>query len=306
MAQAKYVPIFTGTTGLDNTVDPVRLKLDLKTGITQLARAVNVDVDKSGRVNRRLGYQQKSATACTQSFADGEKCYVVAGATLRQLNPDYSFTTLRSDLTPGLRMSFWPIAGRVYYTNGSERGYIAKSQDNVWTAGTYAGIKTNRTFSDPPKGHLVSWFGGRALVAVENVVFASEPSQYGRFDLAKTFRAEADRITMLSPTSAGLLVGTKSKTVLWKGDEFLKLQREVLSNAGVVEGSLAFCEPGDLPKDTFAGVHEGRVNLFVTPNGICALDDRGNFVKLTDLDFPTSQYATAAVHGGRYLVLIQP
>lgn len=301
MTKARFIPLMTVATGLNNVLDSVRLAYDPKTGETELAQAVNVNIDNSGRPSRRLGRTRKLADAARCGFADGDVCLFVSGAILYKMAVDYSIVALRTDLTPGLRMRYRRIADRVYYLNGKEKGYVAGGADHTWEKGSYTSPgDTRRTYSNPPNGHLVSWFGSRALVARENAVFASEPSFYGVFDLHNDAKLFPERVTMLQPTTAGLWVGTTARVMFYRGTQWEKLRREPAADFGVLEGSDVWC-PGEKLKGP-------KAVLFTTPKGICSGTDEGAFTNLTynKLTFPAGSYASATMAGDRYLVLIEP
>jgi len=301
MAKAKFRTIMSATTGLNNFVDPVRLAFDFKTGVTELAQAVNIDIDNSGRPSRRRGRVRKRSDVARNGFAHGEVCLFVAGNTLYQMHADYTTTALRTDLTTGLRMRYYPIAGRTYYINGTEKGYIFKKVNYSWDKGSYTvPADTYRIFSNPPNGHILSWFAGRALIARDNVVFASEPSFYGVFDLHNGFKLFPKNITMLQPTTVGLWVGTTDQVLFYRGTKWGELRRELKAEYGVLEGSDAWC-----PAEKLNG---NKAVLFTTPQGICSGGDDGAFENLTyeKITFPAGRYASAAVVGNRYLVLIEP
>jgi hypothetical protein len=302
MAQAKFVPLLTTTTGLNNALDPVRIEYDLKTGVTELSQAINVDIDNSGRVNRRLGRTIKNVLPARCGFASGEVCLFVSGATLRIMRPDYATAVLRTDLTVGARMRYRLIAGRIYYTNGVQKGYVFKEQNYTWGKGDFISPgNPNTVFSNPPTGHIVSWFAGRALIARENAIFASEPSFYGVFDLHGGARLVPDHITMLQPTAQGLWVGTTTQVMFYRGTKWEELRREPKASYGVLEGSDAEC-PGEK-----LGAPDKAI-LFTTARGICVGSESGEFVNLTDkkLIFPAGRYASGTIAGDRYLVLIEP
>ena len=301
MAQAKFIPLFKSTTGLNNALDPVRISYDLKTGVTELAQAVNVNIDNSGRPSRRLGRTIKRAEASQCGFSDGETCLFVAGTTLYQMFPDYCRVALRTDLTAGARMRYYPIAGRIYYLNGYERGYVFKGKDYTWEKGTFtAPGNPNTIYSNPPSGHLVSWFASRALIAKDNAVFASISSFYGVFDLHGDMKLFPNRITMLRPTPNGLWVGTTSQVMFYQGTEWKKLKRVLKFGSGVIEGSDVVC-----PKDRIGATSDEII--FTTPQGICTGSEDGTFTNQTvnKLIFPSGRYASAAVVGDRYIVTIQ-
>jgi len=302
MARGSFRRILSATSGLNNTLDPTRLAFDAKTGVTELSQAVNVDIDPSGRPSRRRGRTQQFDLSAAYSFSHGETCLFVSGSTLYQMNSDYSLSEIRSDLTEGKRMKYAAIADRIYYSNGAEKGYILKGKDYTWEKGNYSPPgDTPRILSNPPNGHLLGWFAGRALIAKDNAIFASEPSFYGVFDLTNNYKLMPERVTMLQPTTQGLWVGTTSQVLFYRGTKWRELRREPKAPFGVLEGSDAICA-GDklnLPNQAV---------LFTTPQGICRGGEDGTFVNLTHnkLTFPSGRYASAAVIGNRYLVLINP
>ncbi len=302
MAKAKFRHLITSTTGLNNVFDPVRLEFDFKTGVTELSQAVNVDIDSAGRPTRRKGRNLRVTVSGRCGFAHGETCLFVSGTTLYQMKADYSTTVIRADLTEGARMKYYPIAGRIYYVNGQEKGYVFKGADNAWEKGTYTQPADNpRVLSDPPRGHLVSWFAGRALIARDNAMFASEASFYGVFDLHRNFKLTPDKITMLRPTPQGLWVGTTTQILFYRGTKWSELRREPVAEYGVIEGSDITCA-GEIVSAP------GRPVVFTTPEGICVGGDDGTFVNITHnkITFPSGRYASAAVVDDRYLVLIEP
>lgn len=300
MTKAKLATILTAATGLNNANDPARLEFDRRTGVTELSQAVNVDFDSSGRPSRRLGRVRKLATEARCGFAFGGVCLFVSGSTLYGLSKEYGAIELRTDLTPGARMRYYPIAGRIYYINGRQRGYVYKETDYAWEAGSYAlQHDTPRVFTDPPLGHIVGWFSGRALVAKDNAIFASEPSFYGVFNLHKV-RMVPDRVTMLLPTPQGLWVGTTKQVLFYRGNHWERLVREPKAEVGVLEGSGVLADGARFNES-------GRVAFFTTPEGVCTGSEGGALTNITyqKVVFPSGRYASAAVVGNRYIVNIE-
>ena len=302
MAKADFIPIMTVAQGLNTTADPTRIAYNLRTGETELSQAVNVDIGKTGRISRRLGRVQKSATAAAHGFVYGETCLFVGGTTLYRMRQDYSTISLRTGLTANARMRYYGVADRIYYTNEFEKGYVQRGVSLSWEKGAYTEPgDSRRTFSDPPIGHMLGWFASRMLVAKNNAVYASEPSFYGVFDLFGSTRVFPNRVTMLQSTPQGLWVGTETHVLFFRGQKWKELRREIKADYGVLEGSDVWC-PGEK-----RGIPE-RSLIFTTSQGICACGEDGSFVNLSynKLNFPTGRYASAAMAGDRYLLLIEP
>jgi hypothetical protein len=199
-------------------------------------------------------------------------------------------------------MKYFGVADRIYYTNTFEKGFIQKGVDNSWAKGNYSPPgDSRRTFSDPPKCHLIGWFSGRLLAAWNNAIYASEPSFYGVFDLFGSTRVVPNRVTMLQASPQGLWVGTETQVLFFRGTRWKELRREIKAEYGVLEGSDIWC-PGEK-----RGI-QSRSLIFTTPQGVCAGGEDGSFTNLSynKLTFPSGRYASASMAGDRYLLLIDP
>ena len=68
----KRLLLFSGSTGLNTEIDPVRHKYDAEKGISELAVARNVDFDYTGRVGNRKGWRYTTVTGnCHSLWSDG-------------------------------------------------------------------------------------------------------------------------------------------------------------------------------------------------------------------------------------------
>lgn len=115
--------------GLRNTTAPERL------GPADLQVAENVDIDDSKRITRRKGRTLRLSGSTHSLWSDGMICLAVQGDTLYRINADgagYSKTALRTGLTLGARMSYWSVAGVVYYANGFQKGVVQAGANRSW------------------------------------------------------------------------------------------------------------------------------------------------------------------------------
>ncbi len=116
--------------GLRNTTTPERLAL------SDLQVAENIDIDDAKRISSRKGQTSRLAGSTHSIWSDGQICLAVQGTTLYRVNAltgsTYSLTALRTGLTAGARMSFWSVAGVVYYQNGFQSGVIQAGADRSW------------------------------------------------------------------------------------------------------------------------------------------------------------------------------
>lgn len=90
-----------------------------------LREALNVDIDRDGKVRRRLGYVSRYAGTNIHSlWSDGAQTLFVENGALKRLNPNYWATTLRTGLDPQRLLSYVAINGEVYYSNAAQTGKV--------------------------------------------------------------------------------------------------------------------------------------------------------------------------------------
>lgn len=117
----------SGFTGLRNNVDP--------TGFDpgDLSVALNVDIDDVGQIHRRKGTSTVVLAGVDRDlWASGSVCLGVGSNALKQINPNYTTTTLRTGLTPNKPLSYEVLADRVYYANGVELGCVQSGLHRTW------------------------------------------------------------------------------------------------------------------------------------------------------------------------------
>lgn len=204
------IKIYSGSSGLNTVDDPVRLPFQ-EGGLTDLQVAINISIDQSNRINRRIGTSRLLTGAYHSLFCDGGDCFVIRGSALFQVNSNNSLTGLRSELTAGVKMDFDQVGERTYYCNGYEIGYIYNSVSYTWIIGDYTGVKTNRQFDAPPVGTHLADFMGRMFIAEGKVLWWSEPFNFDIYDKAESFVQFYDDIIMIQPVVGGIFVSTDKK-----------------------------------------------------------------------------------------------
>lgn len=208
--------LLRGTSGLNNIVDPARLKYDKETGIAELAEAVNVDIDDTGRISRRPGQTLLSSVVSHSVFCDKGDCFVAqdreSDAALYQVGTDFSLTGIRSGLTKGARVSFCQVGAKTYYANGFQNGVITEGISAAWPTSEHVGAETVRQFYSAPVGTHLAHFAGRMWVVEDNVIWVSEPYAYGKFDKARRFFQFGSAVRMIKPVKGGVWVSDSEKT----------------------------------------------------------------------------------------------
>ncbi|NCN39675.1 hypothetical protein GW916_00340 [bacterium] len=207
---------FTGFTGLNNKISATRLNYDPQTGVSELAEAVNVDIDDSGGMSRRLGQVELDAGTFLNVFCDKGDCFVVQDraddSAVLQVGKDFSLSGIRSGMTKGAMVSFCQIGSTTPYMNGFESGVIEAGISSSWPDYIHLGAKTNREFYPAPIGTHIAYFDGHMLIAQGNTIWISEKYEIGKFRMAKNFWQMGTEIRMIRPVLNGIWVSDHKVT----------------------------------------------------------------------------------------------
>lgn len=113
--------------GLNNTADPLRLKLGW------LSVADNVDITNTGAIEKRKGYTRAISAPMSGGYAtnDTEHFFVVMGDSLRAVNADLTTTHLAT-LTSTAPMYWAEVNRQVFFNNGTDRGRIVSHEVSAW------------------------------------------------------------------------------------------------------------------------------------------------------------------------------
>lgn len=293
--------IFSGTTGLNNIDDPVRLKFDSERGVTDLSIAYNIDIDKTGRISRRKGFSSVKAGDYHSMFSCGAYALCVSGTGLLVFESDYSTTSIAT-VTAGARVSYAKVGDVIYFCNDYEKGKVTDRVYSAWVADTYVGPDTTKIVSDPPLGHLVGLFNGRMYVAVDNVLWYSNPFAYSQFDMARNYIGLNDRVRLFEGVQGGMWVGTAKEIIFLKGSNPHEFVYAVAAEYGVRQGSAVRVETSLMNKQA-----QGIGVLMVTEEGVCLGTPTGELINFTRerLSYPSGTYSAGIIKDNVYITTLQ-
>jgi hypothetical protein len=97
---------------------------------TDLATGNNIDIDDSSRASRRAGQTLKVAGATHSLWCD-TLCLCVQSGALKQINADYTTTTLATGLNSDY-VNYERVNDRIYWSNGTQTGVIANGVCRSW------------------------------------------------------------------------------------------------------------------------------------------------------------------------------
>lgn len=211
----KPITIFTGSTGLNIVADPVRLP-QTENGLCDLQAAVNITIDRTGRPKSRVNTKNIQTGSYHSLFCDHGDCFVIQGDTLYQVATDYSLSIIKTGLFSA-PMAYAQVGERTYYTNNYDKGIIHLGKATAWEKETYIGPYTHRQFDGPFPGHHLEIFFSLLLISVDNVLWWSEPANFGLFNRAESFIQFNTKILMMKSVNTGLFISTEKNTYFLSG-----------------------------------------------------------------------------------------
>jgi len=296
--------LFNNTTGLKTVADPTRLPFDPAKGNQALAACKNIDIDDTGRISRRKGTDEKVSGDYHSGFSCGNYALCITGDALSVFEPsDYSVTAIRQ-ITPGLRMSYVKVADKIYYTNTVEVGYVKDRVSYSWTAPTYVGHATVKNYSNPPAGHIITFFNGQIYIAINNYFYCSELNSRNWFEMAEGYYSESSRIRMIAPVDGGLFVSNGTEILFYGGTNSKDLSRKVVADYPAIEGAyvpLMMSQVGNLEMGY-------KAVLIASERGICLGLSDGSLNNLTEdtISYPSANFGSCIYKNRKLTLTLQP
>ena len=298
---AKGIVVLNTCLGLNNKVDPVRIKFDPESGISELAVAVDIDIDSSGRISRRKGYERVLSGAGHSLFPYNNICFVVVDSSLTILYLDFSTKTLLQ--VTDSRMSYCAVGTRVYFANGYEKGYIENEVVYPWEKGTYVGRDTTKELYDPPIGQLLEVWNGRMFVAQEDALWYSERFNYHAFAFGENYVSFPGRLRMVRAVKDGLFVSTEKETYFLGGMTPTSFAQLKVADYPAILGTDILVDGRKLR----GGEIVDRVVMWTSTEGICIGGPGGMFENLTErkLVYPSANVGAGVCIDDRYVCLLK-
>lgn len=293
------VKFFVGSNGLNTKVSPVRLKYDPETGMQELAEAVNVDVDRTGRISRRKGLRrvlEKSSPHSLWGVRSQNSCYFVAGGNLYRMG-DGSIVGLKAGLTND-QAYFCEVGRDVLFNNGTDMGILRNGSTwEDWTETPYVGPENNRDYSGPPSGTFLAHYRGRIYIAQGEFLLYSEPLNHGCFDLGRNFISfQGANIVGHVAVEMGIYVATTEGVYFIKGPGPQEFEMKKVIPKPIVTGTMTAIETEFLNPEV-PGL--GMMTV-VQDVGVVFGTGEGQVMYLTKdrVDLPLAQYGYAAANLG--------
>ena len=272
----KPVTLLSGTDGINTVVDPVRVPYNKETGISDLAVGINIKIDPTGRISRRVGITQHHAGALHSLFCDGGECLVSSASELFVVGSGFGLTAIRTGMT-GNRLSYTHVGPDIFYANGAENGYIRSSISYSWPVQEYRRRETNRQFSEVPVGNHIVWAFNRMWIAVDNVLWYTEPGYPGMLDKANCYFSFHSRLRMVKPVAAGFFISDENDTWFYP---ITNPQKPGLPVRVAAYPATEWSDSIDYVEGKEIGKEPGLCALWASPEGACLGTASGSFENL--------------------------
>lgn len=305
----KAITVFEKVTGINNVADPERLVCDPSTGIAELAAAVNVEVDNTGRIKRRKGYEKLRSESSHSIFAVDDVCLYVSGDAMFRLYSDGSRNGIRSGLVVGAPMDYVAVDDKIYHCNGFDNGvfWISDNKDHVWIGEAYVGPPLKYGISAvPPVGELLGIMGGYMLIASKSILYISMQFAYSWYRLSKDVVPfpSTERITMLKPVVGGVWLGTSKAVYFLDSPDPNQWKLVLRANSPVCKGTATYVSGAIVGDKVVPGVGV----IWTGADGIYFGNESGDAENLTSkklsYDIGPASVGAGVVFKNQYVVSI--
>lgn len=261
-----------------NTIDPPERLLPGEDRAYPLRVAENVILDDTKALFIRPGTSRKLSIAGAHSLWANQvetiALYVRDDAlySLSEAGGVYSATLIRSGLSSGFKMSYAELFNMIFYTNNVQIGYLDRNLLD------HAIPEPDREFKAAlPAGQFIEYYRGRMYVAVDNVLWFSDPGAPFRVDLRHGFIQLESTIRLLRAVDYGIYLSDEENIYF-------------LDGLSPKEGNMKLAKPYPaIPytDDTFNGQSyangdiAGKIAMFITREGVCIGTSTGEVRNIT-------------------------
>lgn len=112
--------------GINNVNDQERLKAG------ELVSAVDVDIDRTGKLKQRGGRERLFVGDCRSVFGTRQGLLFACGPGLYLMDQEGTCRILREDLHPSRPLSYTEVATEIFYSNGEITGAVCRGVAESW------------------------------------------------------------------------------------------------------------------------------------------------------------------------------
>ena len=219
----KPITIYAGAAGVDNVHREDDIRFSSRTGVTGLAKGVNVVIESSGkgrpRCRRANGYSELFAGSFHSGWRDTGDAFVGYGTGLYRFRPERTLQLVRSGMT-GARICYAQHGEKTYFGNGTQNGVIENGVYSAWPTDSYLGMETLRAYTGAPIAKKMCIHNGRIFIVTPsdpNTIYCSEYGMFNTFFPAENHQNFESAVIMMVPVKAGIFVSSEHNTWFMRG-----------------------------------------------------------------------------------------
>lgn len=262
-----------GFTGINNRLPADRIRtLPGEDGRVDLSAAVNVNIEESGKMDRRDGFALSAAFPGAHSgVAHNGRCFCVKGGVMHGFVPGvWTFAPLLN-VGNDERMAYTKGAGRLFFTNGAVIGEVVDGTPRLFGS-------TTVPFKAPlPAGQAIGHHKARLYVAKGDIVWISDAKPLSRIDRRYGAKPFPNKVMMIAPSVDGIYIGTERAVYFGPGGNPLKMPFTKVSDYGALA-----IPPEYVDASGISGLQvQGVFPVFATTDGVYIGLPQGQAMKLS-------------------------
>lgn len=210
----RKITLYRSCSGINNKVDAARLPFDPETGVTDLETGVDVLIDKTGGLVTRRGTLLALSGSYHSAFpVDAHRFLAVkdraTDSAIYLMTPQAGGSLVEdgvvSGLAKGAPVEFRKVAGRVYYMNGFQHGYIEDGSAYDWPVNQWPRDTTAQFIPTPAGEHFDIISSVFVIIKGKEIVY-TEPGLWGLVDNTRNYRRLESSGLMVASVDTGLYV----------------------------------------------------------------------------------------------------
>lgn len=274
------ITLISSARGINNAQEPFRLKAFGDEGTAQVL-ATNVDIDTTGGIARRDGYELVLPLVAPHSlFAAPSALLLIDSSNMYSFNGE-SLVVVASGFTKNLRMFYVQVGDRIYYSNGSESGFLDNSLTlHAWEYIQQERPESSRVYTAPPPGKFLTLFNGRIYFSKNNFLFFTEHLAYHSFCAATNFLAFSSTIIDILAVDNGIYASTENEIYFLSGATVRDFEMKRVSLIPLISGTACQLDPSTLG-EAASRFFPGPAYVACTPFGVMLLGHSGYIENIT-------------------------
>lgn len=206
------VDVFNKTVGLLNKDHPSSIpeKLEDKSPTTALSEATNVFVDNFGYITSYPSNTSIDSGSWHSLFSHNGVTLGCENGEVKIINYKEEgsiFDRFNTGIFSTSRLSYAAVNDDIYFVSSDCYGRISGGAVAPWVVDPIP-RDSNRSYIGPFAGSCIEFHLSRLWIAIDNLLFFSEPLAFGSFDIANSFIMLPGEIKDIASVSSGIYIAT--------------------------------------------------------------------------------------------------